>query len=98
MVAQCAAGFFSAQSTANAWCAEVPSALHAAATLGLLQVCAIYPPTMPRACFLMCRWAVAKLHSSDHPAATELVVALEGALVSWEGHLLHVLGCCAHLV
>ncbi|PRW32584.1 Solute carrier family 35 member G1 [Chlorella sorokiniana] len=45
MVAQCAAGFFNSQSTANAW------------------------------------WAVAKLHSPEHPASIELVVALEGALV-----------------
>ena len=30
----------------------------------------------------MRRWAVSKLHSGDHPASMELVVALEGALVS----------------
>lgn len=51
-------------------------------------------------CSMRCRrWAVAKLHSAEHPASIELVVALEGALVRRTLHLRFLeLGpqCCPH--
>lgn len=33
----------------------------------------------------LCRWAVAKLHTVNIPASTQLLVALEGALVRGAG-------------